>query len=202
VEKRGAGALTLAGVNSYSGGTLVSGGSLRGTTQSLQGDILLASGTTLVFDQSGSGAYTGLLAGEGALEKQGSGTVTLTRDLSVPSGLGPVFGGPTTIGGGRLEVGRPGDGTSARLPGDVTILSGGALGGIGTVGGLATAQGGGTISPGNSIGVLTVGSATFAAGSFLEVEVTPAPAADRLDVAGAATIASGARVRVIPGAGD
>jgi outer membrane autotransporter protein/CSLREA domain-containing protein len=199
VEKFGAGTLTLTGTNSYVGGTRVNAGTLRGDTLSLQGDITFASGTSLVFDQSFAGAFTGLLIGDGALEKRGTGTVVLTRDLA--GGLA-FFDGPATIAGGRLEVGRPGDGIGARLPGDVSILSGGALGGIGTVDGLVTANAGGAISPGNSIGVLTVGNATFGAGSFLEVEVTPAPAGDRLDVTGTATIDSGAQVRVIPAPGD
>ncbi len=198
VEKAGAGTLTLAGINSYAGGTLVSGGTLIGDTQSLQGDIHLDAGTALVFDQSFAGAFTSLLFGDGALEKRGTGTVALTRDLSL--GL-PPFGGSTTVAGGHLEVGRPGDGTAARLPGDVSVLAGGSLGGIGTIGGRATVSSGGAISPGNSIGALRVGSATFRSGSFLEVEVTPTPSADRLDVAGDALIESGAQVRVIPGPG-
>ena len=38
--KQGAGTLTLAGTNRYSGGTTVSGGTLQGNTASLQGAIL------------------------------------------------------------------------------------------------------------------------------------------------------------------
>jgi outer membrane autotransporter protein/CSLREA domain-containing protein len=195
VEKSGAGTLTLSGANTYVGGTFVSGGTLRGDTQSLQGDFELAATTALVFDQAFAGAYSGLLAGEGTLEKRGSGTLVLTRDLG--SGFAPLD--PTTVSGGRLEVGRPGDG--AILPGDVSILAG-ALGGVGSVGGLATVSAGAAISPGNSIGVLSVASATFASGSFLEVEVNPVEGADLLEVVGSAMIASGAQVRVIPGAGD
>jgi len=198
VEKSGAGTLTLGGVNTYAGGTLVSGGILRGNTQSLQGDIQLAAGTSLVFDQPSAGAYAGLLGGAGALRKEGGGTLVLTRDLS--AGFAPASA--TTIAGGRLDVGRPGDGVGASLPGDVTISSGAALGGIGTVVGRATAQAGGTISPGNSIDTLHVGEAHFQGGSFLEVEVTPAPSADLLLVDGTALVDAGARVRVIPGAGD
>jgi outer membrane autotransporter protein/CSLREA domain-containing protein len=194
VEKLGAGTLTLTGTNSYVGGTRVNAGTLRGDTLSLQGDITLASGTSLVFDQSFAGAFTGLLVGDGALEKRGTGTVVLTQDLA--GGLG-FFDGSTTIAGGRLEVA-----TGAVLPGDVSILSGGALGGTGMVNGLVTANAGGAISPGDSIGTLTVGDATFRTGSFLEVEVTPAPPADRLNVMGTATIDPGAQVRVIPAPGD
>jgi len=201
LEKAGGGTLTLTGRNAYDGGTLVSGGILRGDTDSLQGDITLGPVTaptpkpTLVFDQAFAGAFTGLLAGDGALEKSGGGTLVLTRDLG-------GFSGDTTIFTGRLDVGRPGDGTAARLPGDVDIRPGASLGGIGSIGGLATADSGAAISPGNSIGTLSVGSVVFHSGSFLDVEVTPAPSGDLLHVGGAATIDPGARVRVIPGAGD
>jgi outer membrane autotransporter protein/CSLREA domain-containing protein len=193
VEKRGAGTLTLTGANTYIGRTLVSAGALRGDTSSLQGDIVLVTGTSLIFDQSFAGDFTGFLFGDGALEKRGAGTVVLTSNLA-------SFVGPTTVAGGRLEVGRFGDG--AVLPGNVSILSGGALGGAGTVNGLVTVHAGGAISPGNSIGVLTVGDVTFEAGSFLEVEVTPAPSADELLVTGTATIQPGAQVRVIPAPGE
>jgi autotransporter-associated beta strand protein len=70
VEKRGAGALTLRGTNSYAGMTRVLAGSLVGDTQSLQGDIDVGTGTTLAFDQSFTGSFTGLLGGAGALEKR------------------------------------------------------------------------------------------------------------------------------------
>ena len=40
LTKSGAGTLILSGVNSYSGGTTVSGGTLQGNTTSLQGNIL------------------------------------------------------------------------------------------------------------------------------------------------------------------
>jgi outer membrane autotransporter protein/CSLREA domain-containing protein len=199
VEKTGAGTLTLDGTNTYLGGTLVSGGALRGTTLSLQGDIEVLPGTQLVFDQSFDGAYAGLLSGPGAaaeagvLEKRGSGTLVLTRDWS------GSFLGDTTVAGGRLDVGRPGDGVGALLPGAVDVLSGGVLGGIGGVGGLATVRSRGVLSPGNSIGTLTVGSAIFDAGLF-EVEVTPTTA-DRLDVIGTAQILVGSEVRLLPGPG-
>jgi len=194
VEKAGAGMLTLDGTNGYLGGTLVSGGALRGTTLSLQGDIEVRDGTWLIFDQGFDGAYAGTLAGLGDLEKRGSGTLVLTEDWR------SEFQGATTIGGGRLDVGRPGDGTAAFLPGDALVLAGGALGGIGEVGGLATVRSAGALSPGNSIGTLRVGSASFESGSLFEVEATPT-SSDRLDVTGTATIASGAQVRLSPAAG-
>src|SRR5262249_57549977 len=86
---------------------------------------------------------------------------------------------------------------TAALPGDASILSGAALGGTGTLGGRATAQSGGAISPGNSVGVLHVGSATFQAGSIFDLEVAPGEA-DELVVAGDAAITSGAKLRLFP----
>ena len=193
VEKQGTGTLTLRGTNSYTGTTRVRAGALVGDTQSLQGDIDVGTGTTLAFDQSFTGSFTGLLGGAGALEKRGSGTLRLTAAHTVGGG----FTGPTTVRGGRLELGAP---ASAQLPGNVSILSGAALGGIGVLGGTATASSGGAISPGNSVGTLHVGSAIFQSGSLFELDVTPTTA-DRLDVTGAATIDPGAKLRILPAPG-
>ena len=102
--KSGAGALTLAGANSYTGGTAVAGGSLVGTTSSLQGDIV--NDGVVVFDQSTDGTYAGAMSGTGSLVKSGSGAVTL-------AGAGSYTGGTTVTGGSLI-------GTTANLSGDVT----------------------------------------------------------------------------------
>lgn len=81
--KQGSGTVTLAGggtgANNYSGGTIIEGGRLQGTTSSLQGGIQLANPSTSVsFNQSFSGTYAGGISGPGTLWKYGSGILTLT----------------------------------------------------------------------------------------------------------------------------
>jgi autotransporter-associated beta strand protein len=102
--KSGAGSLTLSGANSYSGGTLINGGSLIGTSTSLQGAIEGASGTQLVFDQSTSGVFGGAYSGAGALVKLGSGSLTLQGGNSYTGGT-QVIGG-SLIGNSTSLVGQ------------------------------------------------------------------------------------------------
>ena len=72
LTKLGAGTLLLTGANDYTGGTLVSAGTLRGNTGSLQGDIV--NDAAVVFDQGVAGTYAGNMDGIGGLTKLGAGT--------------------------------------------------------------------------------------------------------------------------------
>jgi outer membrane autotransporter protein len=93
--KEGAGTLTLAGPNSYSGGTTVSAGTLAGNAASVQGDI--ANSGTVQFTQVAAGAYAGTMSGTGSLIKEGSATLTLT---------GPnTYTGGTNLNAGTIAVG-------------------------------------------------------------------------------------------------
>ena len=92
LTKSGSGNVTLAGSNSYTGGTTVSGGTLTGTTASLQGNIL--NNATVVFSQGTDGTYAGVMSGTGGLTKSGTGNLTLTGANS--------YGGGTTVSGGTL----------------------------------------------------------------------------------------------------
>jgi fibronectin-binding autotransporter adhesin len=94
--KNGNGALTLTGLNTYAGGTLISGGSLIGSTSSLQGTIL--NNGQLVFDQAGSGSFNGAIAGTGTLNKLGLGTVTISN-ANTMTGLTTVSEGGLTLNG-------------------------------------------------------------------------------------------------------
>jgi autotransporter-associated beta strand protein len=184
LNKTGLGTLVLTGANTYSGGTLVSMGTLQGNTTSLQGNI--TDNATLVFDQTSTGTYSDQISGTGALIKQGSGTVILSNVNSV--------GGTTTVSVGSLAVN-------------------GSLGGAGTliVSPGATLQGTGTISkdsfisgvlaPGNSIGTIHfIGAETLMAGSTLEIELNPATA-DLVDIVGTLSIQPGANLHILPDPG-
>ncbi|MDP8262076.1 MAG: autotransporter-associated beta strand repeat-containing protein [Candidatus Ancaeobacter aquaticus] len=94
----------LSGANTYSGGTTVSAGTLRGTTTSLQGDI--TNNANLWFDQGTDGTYSGVISSTGEVEKAGEGNVTL-------SGAN-TYGGGTTISNGILT------GTTTSLQGNIT----------------------------------------------------------------------------------
>lgn len=78
---------------------------------------------------------------------------------------------------------------------DFNVLSGGTLGGSGTIKSLVAT---GAVNPGSSgaIGTLTTGAASFNAGSIYEIDLDPATS-DLLTVTGTATIDAGAKVSAI-----
>ncbi|WP_296347944.1 autotransporter-associated beta strand repeat-containing protein [Reyranella sp.] len=159
--KTGSGTLTLIGTNSYTGGTTVSAGTLAGSTDGLQGDIL--NDAAVVFDQTTDGTYAGIMSGSGTLTKTGSGNVTL-------SGAN-TYGGGTTVSAGTLT------GTSTSLQGAIVnnslvtfdqsfdgtyagVMSGtGLLTKVGTgnltLSGANTYNGGTTVAAGTLTGTMT-----------------------------------------------
>ncbi len=133
LTKTGSGTLTLTGDNSYSGGTTVDGGTLKGDTASLTGDIV--DNATLAFDQRGDGTFAGDISGSGALVKAGGGILTLTGSAT--------YSGGTTIDGGTLRAGAAdafGSGSAVTVAAGTTLdLAGfdqtiGSLAGAGSVG--------------------------------------------------------------------
>ncbi len=63
----------LTGTNTYTGGTLVSGGALFGTAESLQGNIV--NNAAVGFDTTSNGIYAGVMSGSGVLVAFGAGTL-------------------------------------------------------------------------------------------------------------------------------
>jgi autotransporter-associated beta strand protein len=98
LTKVGAGTLTLAANNIYSGGTTVSSGTLQvgngGTSGSIVGNV--ANSGTLAFNRSDNSSYTGVISGSGAVTKSGGGTLSL-------QGVN-TFTGQTSVNGGTLEL--------------------------------------------------------------------------------------------------
>jgi autotransporter-associated beta strand protein len=90
---------TLSGNNTYTGTTLVNGGTLQlgngGTTGSVAGNI--ANNSALIFHRSNDLTYSGNISGSGSLTKLGAGTLTLTGSNT--------YTGGTTLATGTLNVG-------------------------------------------------------------------------------------------------
>ena len=138
--KVGSGELTMSGANTYSGGTTVSGGILSGNTESLQGNIL--NNATLDFDeQTSAGTFAGVVSGSGTITMEGF-PLTFNTNQS-------AFSGTTNADNNALIL-------NNILGGNVNVLNGTVLKGNGTVGGNLTILSGGTISPGNSAGTISV----------------------------------------------
>ena len=114
----------MSGNNTYSGGTLVSAGTLQGDSRSLQGEIV--DNAALVFDQALDGVFSGTLFGTGTVAKKGTGTLFLSGTHGVQ--------GLTTVEQGALAF----DGI---LPGSVTVKTGATFDATGTIGGTLTVDG-------------------------------------------------------------
>jgi fibronectin-binding autotransporter adhesin len=112
LRQAGTGTVTLAGANTYTGGTTISAGTLRlgngGTTGSIVGDV--KNDGSLVFDRSDNVTFDGVISGSGSLEQSSRGTLTLT-------GTNTYTGG-TTINNGTLQLGH--GGATGSIAGDVT----------------------------------------------------------------------------------
>lgn len=208
---------TLSAVNTYTGATSIS----EGATLLLNGDGSIASSSGVTdagtFDISGttsgatiatlsgagsvalgtktltlanqSGAFDGHFTGSGRLLLQGSGSLVLTGDSS-------AFDGSTEVAAGLLEVGNASS-PSAVLGGDVQVDAGATLAGHGTV--LGDVDNNGIVSPGGTIGTLTVGgNYTQASTATLSIEVSPT-AASQLNVAGSAALDGALSIQYDPG---
>jgi len=145
-------------ITGSSGGNLSLGG--NESVGSLAGgfNVALGSATLSTGNDNTSTTYSGILSSSGGLTKAGTGTFTLSGANS--------YTGATAVDGGRLLV----DGQLGNTA--VAVNATGLLGGSGTILGGVTVASSGTLAPGNSPGVLTVGSLSLAAGSHTTMEIT------------------------------
>ncbi len=141
LTQAGTGTLILTAANTYSGGTLISAGTLQvgngGTTGSIVGNVV--DNGVLAFNRSDSLTFAGSISGTGSLVKAGAGTLTLTGNNS--------YTGLTSVTGGLLSV-------NGAFASSLAVGASGTLRGTGTLNGPLVVAG--RLAPGNSPGTLTV----------------------------------------------
>jgi len=183
--KDGAGKLTLAGANTYTGTTLISGGVLQigagGTAGALSASSAITNNATLTFNRSNTitqGTDFGTISGSGNVVQAGGGTLVLTANNS--------YTGATIVQSGALRI----DGNQSSATGSITVSSGATLLGTGTSGGTLSLDG--TLNPGTAgtVGTLTLAGATLNTGSLFAVDINGG-SADRLTLNNTLTIQSG-----------
>ena len=145
------------------------------TDLQLDDDILVSNTDDDALELTGSLSDA---VGVNGFTKTGSGPVVLTGSST--------YAGPTQVEGGALLL----NGTLSAS--DVTVVSGGTLGGTGTVSASVTVAG--ALSPGESVGALSVDDLVLQDGSILHIE-HDGGAYDRV-IAGTVDIESGAQVTV------
>ena len=105
----------------------------------------------------GTDFFSGPLTGKGGFTQAGSGTTVLNA--------ANVYLGTTNVNAGTLII----NGNQAGATGAVTVANGATIGGSGTIGGAVIVNG--ILSPGNSPGLLTVGSLDLRAGSTTLMQI-------------------------------
>ncbi|MGI9177151.1 MAG: beta strand repeat-containing protein, partial [Pirellulales bacterium] len=129
------------------GATLAAGGSLAQSG--------LANNGTFTVNRNDNLSLATVISGSGGLVKLGSGTLTITSSNT--------FTGNTTVSAGKLAV------NGVLGSGSLSVAAAAWLAGNGTIGGPVSVQG--TLSPGNSPGLLTMQSLDLLASSTTAMEI-------------------------------
>jgi len=162
VTHAGTGTTTLRDSNSYSGGTSVANGTLKGTASSFgAGGINIGGNGSLIIDQASNTSMSNSFSGSGAMSKIGSGNVTLNNDS-------PDFSGQVDVLAGGLGI--DGNISNARF----NAQDSGTIYGTGSIG-PTTVGNGGTLAPGGpgAVGALSVnGELSMGAGSIFSATGT------------------------------
>ncbi len=152
---------------------------------------LATAASTLTVNGTISSSYAGTIIGPGAVAKSGSGTWTLTGTNT--------YTGATAVNAGFLLV----NGNHSSASGTATI-SGGTLGGSGTLGGATIVQNGGTLrgGSGTGTGILTTKNIDVANGGSLFTNIAATTTNSKLAVgSNTASLVNGSRVKVTALAG-
>ncbi len=176
------------------GNTTVSGNASVTADSSLQSDVsttlsgtltgsnnttltLSGGGTTTLsaIAVNGSDVFTlsGALGGSSALTKSGTGTLRFTGTST--------YTGTLTVSDGDFTV-------NGTFPGNITAQSGTTVKGTGTVQGTVTIGSNANLTPGNSIGTMTVGTLNLDSTSITNIEFDPM-SSSLIDVTGTANLA-------------
>jgi fibronectin-binding autotransporter adhesin len=147
---------------------------------SLGGNVTFDDGAagSLTLGDSNDTTYAGVISGRGEIIKRGSGTFTLTGINTYTEG--------TTVQAGQLAV-------NGSITGGITINSGATLKGTGTISGGGTING--TLSPGNSIGIITFNTAdgdlTLSSSSVTQIELNSSSSSKIIHVGGGNIVLGG-----------
>lgn len=158
-------------------------GVLIGNTDNLNRDIIINAPGAVQFKQSGSLTnltYTEVISGNGTLQKEGVDKLIIapTSDNSLS------FTGNTQINAGNFQL-------DGKIGGGIDVNNGGTLSGTGVayggIGQVIEINAGGTISPGDSIGTITLGDYIHNPNAIYNVELNGSSitAVDLIHVTGA-----------------
>ncbi len=162
--KSGSNTLTLTQNNTYTGPTVIAGGTLQvgdGGTAGTLGAGAVTNNAALFFNRSDNVTVANVIGGTGGVMQTGAGTTTLTGTNS--------YTGVTVVNTGTLLV----NGNQAAATGNVLVASGATLGGTGTLGGATTVNSGGVIrgDVGAGTGTLNTRNVTVAAGGNVDMNL-------------------------------
>ncbi|PHY94189.1 hypothetical protein CSR02_07565, partial [Acetobacter pomorum] len=135
LTKSGNSELTLEGENDFSGGLNIQDGSVKSSVTGL-GSGSISDNGSLDISQEANASLSNTISGSGSVQKTGAGTLTLTGSNA--------YSGTTEVAAGTLNV----DGDSSGVTGQVSVDSGAALGGTGTIGGSVDIAEGATLGAG------------------------------------------------------
>ena len=185
VVKSGSSRLELTAANTYSGGTKLEGGTLRaGRAGAFGSGAIEIEGGTL--DLAGYAISNSIINRGGLVMgfSRYAGTQTVTGAASYS---GAVAGTVQVSSGGAVDT------TGAEFVGTMQVGNGGILTGSGTVASVTIANGG-TVTPGNSSGILHSGDTLWEGGGIYIWEMSDGIGAagtayDLIDIEGSLTIA-------------
>lgn len=142
------------------------------------------------FDPAGFDiALTGVLGGDGGLNKTGAGRLILSA--------ANAYAGSTVVQGGTLLAANTNG--SATGAGPVNVIAGGTLRGTGAIDGAVSVAAGGTLAPGASVGTLRVGGETVFSDDGVFFAEIAGDSADLLSTTSNITL-GGATLNVAPSA--